>query len=244
MRCQRLESTLQPGYKIERVLTATGDGPLFGLVRAFIKPREPETFEIVNEYVCARLAHTIGVPCPPGDFSIVSEPNEIAWVSPLALQETPPPANPEDIHESNPSLCAGILAFDTWVLNLDRHDWNIIHSANSGTWIIDHGQTLFYRGDDPATALGSTKNQQMTARHLLAASTSEDDLLTWCKRIATVDDGAIWASIHPVLTRGLIDEEHAGALFDFLEYRARNIAALVPEGLLPEDHSSEGGEES
>jgi hypothetical protein len=59
-----------------------------------------------------------------------------------------PPATEEDLDAiaSNESLACGIVMFDSWILNEDRHPGNISYIEETGqTFLIDHGRAFLDR---------------------------------------------------------------------------------------------------
>lgn len=98
---------------------------------------------VANEYICARLAAAVGLPVPPG--FLVKKDGEPWFVSMdfnLAGEELPQ-ILPDILLARKPTLCAGIVLFDSWVLNPDRHAKNLAHDTTTDAVVIfDHSRAL------------------------------------------------------------------------------------------------------
>ncbi|MDR3661302.1 MAG: hypothetical protein P4L86_13085 [Mycobacterium sp.] len=59
--------------------------------------------------------------------------------------DKPPPVDAEEFVENRPHLAAGIVLFDAWILNGDRHAGNLAWypGKNDAASIFDHGHALF-----------------------------------------------------------------------------------------------------
>jgi hypothetical protein len=96
-------------------------------ITTIAKGNSPETsaFTVANELVCARLGAAIGLPMPA--YAIVERDGEPYFASldfNIEGQQLPP-FNVPRITNEQPALVCGILVFDIWTLNSDRHDTNI-----------------------------------------------------------------------------------------------------------------------
>lgn len=229
---------LEPGFKVEQIHgTFNGlndSSPLLGTVRALLKEgRGPGTYELANEYICARLASIVGLPCPPGDFAARYGTNEKYWVSPLVAHESPPPPDAEEICSAERKNAAGTLVFDAWVLNNDRHEENVIYGPTVGFWLIDHGEALCPKGEDPKAVLDQYLHKTIHG-HLFARYVNKYEVANWCTRIRGVQPQAIKAAIWPTVRYGLITKTHAAAIEAFLGERAQSIKKLVDPVIRPE----------
>ena len=231
---------LRPGYRVDRLgtpmLDADGDrtGNSLGRVDALIKDHNPANFEIVNEYIAARLAAAIGLPVPPGDFAEIRDSEKLCWVSPLFAKESPPPPDIEELCAKEPRAAAGAIVFDSWIANQDRREFNILYTARHGVALIDHGQSLFYKGDDPERALKTAEATTLTS-HILAPHADRSLVDEWCNTVSSVPKRMITGAVNPVQRLGLITSGHAKATIEFLETRARRIKQLIRQLDFP-DH--------
>ncbi|MBL7955408.1 MAG: hypothetical protein JNJ91_10240 [Flavobacteriales bacterium] len=104
-------------------------------------PAEPNI--VANEYICARLAAAVGLPVPPG--FLVKKDDEPWFVSMdfNLAGDVLPPIIPQILLARKPELCAGIVLFDAWILNPDRHARNLAHDTTTDAVIIfDHSRAL------------------------------------------------------------------------------------------------------
>lgn len=233
---------LEPGFKVKQILGpfdgVSRTGPSLGTVQALLKEEAgPGTYELANEYICARLAAIIGIPCPPGDFAARYDATDKYWVTPLVMSESPPPADVEEICSAEPKAAAGTLVFDSWILNNDRHEDNIIYSPTVGLWLIDHAAALCPKGENPREILDQYLQQNLS-RHLFDQCANREEVSHWCSRVRGVQRQAIRAAIWPTVRYELISRQHANALEQFLSERAQIIRRLVAPLL----HSEEAAE--
>ncbi len=86
---------------------------------------------VANELVCGLLAKAILLPSPPG-FIIEhnSQPYYVSLNFNLAGVALPP-ADVKKLVASQPELASGVLLFDAWVANGDRHRANIAYDEYS-----------------------------------------------------------------------------------------------------------------
>ena len=120
---------------------------------------------LVAEWVCARVAHVLGLPVPPCDILRLEPLRFEKWceckgeVLPQLVTVTNPyvfaSVNVEDskdvidvdhdLHCDDPVLLARICLFDELVRNTDRTDGNTNLLSNAGVHVIDHNNAF-----DPA----------------------------------------------------------------------------------------------
>jgi hypothetical protein len=95
-------------------------------------------YTVANEYICGRLATTIGLPAPPGTIARL---NDGTWGFVMLRfghrGDRLPPVDPDEVVRYKPSLAAGVVAFDSWVLNFDRHTGNLAFAPSNSQdlWI-------------------------------------------------------------------------------------------------------------
>lgn len=85
-------------------------------------------YAVANEFICGRLGLMVGLPVPPG-VVVTADDGRLAYVS-LRFGpkgQRPPPTIPEHLVEDKPSVAAGIIAFDCWIGNEDRHQENVAY---------------------------------------------------------------------------------------------------------------------
>src|SRR5690348_11554661 len=103
-----------------------------------------QLYVVPNEFICGRLGLIMGLPVPPG-VVVRADSGDLAYVALRFGQkgEKLPPVIPEHVVEDNPSVAAGVVAFDCWVGNRDRHTQNLAYSrAVRNMHIFDHSHAL------------------------------------------------------------------------------------------------------
>jgi len=188
---------------------------------------------VANEYVAAELAKLIRLPLPPSFCAIIKRTDEKAFCSLNATLEGArlPAVNPRAAVADEPDLCTGVLLFDIWIANPDRHAGNLSYQRARRPHrltIFDHSHALFYYGDFVSRYhenLGIV--DEWGRRHcLLDALTSADYFDKWITRIRKVPNECI----NEILT----DAEDLGlprlaryAGIDFIRNRRNKLDALI-----------------
>ncbi len=151
-------------------------------------PGPPTT--VANELVCNRLANVLLLPAQPG-FTIEHN-GQLHFVSlnfNLAGHGLPP-ANCTALVAALPLVSAGILLFDMWVANWDRHRGNLNFDTTSGrAQIFDHSHALL--GDGVAALPGKVNDCGIgpIGRHCVANElVSTQHLSEWAKRIESIPE--------------------------------------------------------
>lgn len=144
---------------------------------------------IINEYICQKLAEIICLPIPTG---FIVNNGGIPYFVSLNFNmsgEDLPPSDPIQIVEKFPDLSAGIVLFDTWISNPDRHRQNIAHDTFSGqVQIFDHSHALL-SNENIIEHLESNKVQANLGQHCLAPVLKNfDGAQEWNNRILQVPE--------------------------------------------------------
>jgi hypothetical protein len=147
-----------------------------------------------------------------------------------------PPADPAAIASAFPALSWGILLFDMWVLNGDRHNGNISHDTIANkVQLFDHSHALFARGDFQPFV-----NAPAIGGHCLAPMiASLDGLTDWNSHIGSVPERFVRTIVGDVVGDEFgISAARAQECSDFLIARrshlidvAKTNAALFPKVL-------------
>jgi hypothetical protein len=187
-------------------------------------------FVIVNELVCSYLSRAIILPSPPG-FIIENEgsPHYVSMNFNLAEQRLPP-VDPPQLVELQPHFSAGVLAFDIWVLNSDRHDENLSHFVAAGkAQAFDHGH-CFFNGSDSNEAhqyLENNRNSLGIDGHCLLPYLDRlDFMIDWIYRIEQVPDFYIREVVMSTVVLGLPQTE-VDYCIDYLCQRRDTLRQLV-----------------
>jgi hypothetical protein len=122
------------------------NGAQFVTLRAVVKRNHDNApYHVANEYVASRLAALVGLPVPAGGL-LRAEDGDLAFISLYAGKdtETRPPVIVKELIEDLPYPAARIVAFDSWIGNLDRHRWNLAYdrAASVPLVIFDHDDCL------------------------------------------------------------------------------------------------------
>lgn len=176
----------------------------YGYAKVFFKRNSNDSpYRLASEYVAAQLGRIVGLPIPPCGVTYYGDESEPLFSSFDFNQQRArlPPIIPELFVKKLPFLAAGILVFDIFIGNEDRHEENlVVDRVNSPkeVHVFDHDQSLltglFLSGTEKLHAL--TNNLGVTGakpfssyRHVFIDHVSnEDDLLMWADRIGGIRD--------------------------------------------------------
>jgi hypothetical protein len=211
---------------------------------------------IANELVCTELARFLGLQHPVGAI-MRSDRSEI-WFATLDFNVTGkrlPPIEPADVAERFSSLSAGIVLFDIFIANSDRHPHNITldtsrfkaRSAanvqrNSTPIIFDNSHALFghrrglgiERLEGLKQRLGITGNALYSGgiRHcLLDKLTSDAAMPQWIERIKAVPDFMIENLCKELMLHlhTHVQPDECAVLQDFLRLRRDTIGDIIAQ---------------
>ena len=202
-----------------RVVTLTGIAKFNGANAPAVVP---------NEYICGRLASALGLPTPP--IGLLQTPNGHATVSlRFGMKgESPPPADVAKLCEDEPYWATGVIVFDCWVCNNDRHSRNIAYAPGKHIYvtIFDHSHTLGGPGRADVSKL--VANPDMVVRNRLAPSLKTGKYLeSWCERIEGLSRQQIDEVFLPLQANQLITKDDRKGLVKFLDHRRLNIRDLI-----------------
>lgn len=175
---------------------------------------------VANEMVCQMLARAILLPTPPGFIiDLNSEPYYVSLNFNLAGQALPP-ADAPLIATSDPELAAGIVLFDVWIANGDRHTQNIHYDQTSNrVEIFDHSHASF---SNDAADLAIRATQLAIGGHCLASELrSVAGMAFWNGRINEIPEFYIRAAVEAVAEIGLPADRVAPSSDFLLERRTR-----------------------
>lgn len=182
---------------------------------------------VANELICSHLARAILLPIPPG-FLIENE-GTTCYVSlnfNLAGEDLPP-ADPAAIVAQHPRLACGIVLFDIWLLNGDRHRKNLAHDQATGrVQVFDHSHAFFI-GTDGKAHLDKHRDHLGIRKHCLAGELrSFDGMREWSERIESIPEFYIRDVLAAAVEVGLpkTDKEYCT---DYLLRRRDRLLKLV-----------------
>jgi hypothetical protein len=136
-----------------------------------------------------------------------------------------PPANPARVVQANSAMAWGIVLFDVWIVNGDRHRRNIAFDADTNRLqIFDHGNALFCPDHERLVIM---RDQLAIGQHCLANEiVSLDGMLTWLQRINSIPEFYIRSLIESAVDVGL-PAEHIDLCASFLIERRANLLTLL-----------------
>ncbi|MDV6032739.1 MAG: hypothetical protein F9B45_22165 [Phycisphaera sp. RhM] len=158
------------------------------------KRNEGNKFFIANELLACRLGEALGVPVALGTpvvAPVFFENRKVAereyWGS-LSVRESPPPADCQLFVQNSPDIATGVVVFDAWICNIDRHELNLHYDIMSGeVFLFDHGEAI-------CNCVGpeflETKRDTLGFEngHVIAFElTSFDFLEKWLARLGAID---------------------------------------------------------
>jgi hypothetical protein len=159
-------------------------------------------YVVANELICASLAKVILLPTPPG-FLIdhAGVPHFVSLNFNLAGHDLPP-INPQALVQALPSFAAGVVVFDTWIANMDRHPGNLaFDAAQNKAQVFDHSHAFYAQG---RPALENLTNALGIGGHCLAPHVSDvAHIKFWCERLQRVPDYYIDEVVTSAATVGL-----------------------------------------
>lgn len=191
-------------------------------------PQAPYT--VANEFICGRLGLLVGLPTPPGVITRTDD-DEMAYVSMRFGDkgELPPPVIPTEVVHDNPMAAAGIVVFDCWILNGDRHPGNLAYERGSLPLLMfDHSHALF------GPAEGVSRLENYAGRPLVAGCLHTElskgaELDDWCDRIAGIDGRIIRDLTEQMADIGAISADEAAKCHDLLKDRKTELRDLLRE---------------
>jgi hypothetical protein len=201
-----------------------------------------EVWVALNEFVCATLGTLIGLPIPP--FAMLEKRNasgrESLWFSSLSYTkegENLPAINPAVVYSELPDICAGVIVFDLWIANMDRHDKNLSFDPNvvpKRLNVFDHSHALFgLDGVSRLTRLADKFTLTATAesrscRNCLMDYLSDFLLLeNWIKRITALPLFQLSDTCRHAEELGLINDSERRLLLEFLIRRRKILRELL-----------------
>lgn len=220
-------------YEIAAVGQPVGSGvtgsrycTLHGVVKT---NTDKAAYQVPNEYICGALALAIGLPSPPGTVARLQD-GSLAFVclrfGPKG--DKPPPVDPVKVAQSRPKLSAGVVIFDCWVLNGDRHAGNLAHEPDAGLSMFDHGHALLGTEAGKAVdSLAARKDQPQWNGCLLPHLTSAADLLAWAHRLRVLTNEQVEDVVYSTKRLGLISSEEAKAVTETLHFRRQRMDSFL-----------------
>jgi hypothetical protein len=217
-------------------------------IHAVAKKNGPKApYCVANEVVCAEIARFLGLPVPPAGVVHSPRGNDLFFAS-LDFNLTGnalPPLNATKCVQALPDLSTGVLLFDIFIANSDRHGRNLsvdFSTRPPSMNIFDHGHALFGSLESQGAArlqklrdrLGiSAGSRTQGNRHCLIDQVNTDAHFGgWLDRIRLIPDYVIEDLCKELPGLGCTKAE-SDAACDFLKYRRGKMSQIV------EDHKTE-----
>jgi hypothetical protein len=187
-----------------------------------------QSYVVANEVLCNGIARALVLPCPPG--ALMEEGGEDYFFSldfNLAGHSLPP-ADAKVIVSKFPRLAWGIILFDAFIMNGDRHGRNIAYDASTDrVQIFDHSHAFLGADGDIPRRLASAADQLCIGGHCLASEVStEDGLESWLGRIELIPDFFLEEMVEAASTVGLPAVYKSDA-FAFIKNRRNDLCNIV-----------------
>ncbi|MCB1288635.1 MAG: hypothetical protein KDB47_13250 [Mycobacterium sp.] len=229
---------LRPGIRVEEFIPIEDPDDQgtyetwWGRARVHAKIHDPaKPFMLANELIGTRLAAALGLPTLPGEIAR-SFDGRNCWVTPRISESgttSPPPATEAQIAAEYPNVVAGMLAFDSWIHNVDRTADNVLFDPRLGVWLIDHENSL---AEPDGRAFGRKADQvaetPLASHPFVAAPLDPDEVRFWAGRIQILSKHVIERPLEEANRRGLVTQEQAGWLLKYLLARRTMIVRLIP----------------
>jgi hypothetical protein len=222
---------------IDRGVTDTYQGQ----AAIFLKksPPVPPPYYAAVEFICAELAKQIRLPVPPSFVAELPGEEDRPAFTCLAFNlsgGSTPPIDPAEAVAAEPDLCTGVLMFDIWIVNTDRHVRNVSFQALRRPHrlnIFDHGHALIFYPDSLthfANRLGiiGPPNGRGNRHCFLDVLASAQYVMKWIERIGRVPDDIIREICQDAGDLGLPDQLSADTA-TFLISRRDRLAQLVAD---------------
>ncbi len=203
---------------------------------------EISPYSVANEYICGCLGVAIGLPIPP--FALTKFQGQKPPIAFSSLNFNPggnrlPPVECDILCEKQYRLCVGVIVFDVWIANEDRHNANLAVDKlmdPKELHVFDHDQALFggcncrgiERFDKLKDRLGITGSSITGGNeHCLLNYLIDDQFFDeWIQRVKSVGDWTITEACKRLQGRGLTKKEVFGAV-EFLLHRQKNLGELI-----------------
>lgn len=228
-----------PHYKIWEWGDAVGRGAMkschVGVSGIAKTATDAQPYALANEYICSALARVLRLPIPPSFVVIRDEERYHVSLNFNLSGEDLPPANAALVVQNCPLLSWGIILFDIWVANTDRHPQNLAYDTDDNrVQIFDHSHA-FMNGRNGREHLESHEDDLGIGRggnrtgHCLANEVTDlEGMAAWAARISAVPRYYIEEVVRDAADLGL-SEDDVGFCEGFLVRRQDRIPDLVSE---------------
>jgi hypothetical protein len=139
---------------------------------------------VSNELICGSLGRAVCLPIPPG---FLVDKGGVPYYVSLDFNlsgQSLPPADPQALVTAQPAIAAGVVLFDLWIVNPDRHPQNIaFDTIQNRVNVFDHSHA-FMMGQNGIQVLKALQNALPPGGHCLAPHLSSfQHMKEWYERI-------------------------------------------------------------
>jgi hypothetical protein len=188
-------------------------------------PQQP--FAVACELICGQLGRTLGIPIPPG---FIIDDAGVPWHVSLDFNlggQQLPPADAAALAQQHPRLAAGIVVFDSWIVNGDRHPWNLAHDQSTGSvHLFDHSHAFYATSNGRQYLEGMRESSLVRSNCVTPFVADLADVSFWLDRVSAMPDFVVEDSVHAAVEVGLpaVDKQFC---VDFLKDRRVRLRDLL-----------------
>lgn len=196
-------------------------------ITAVAKRNRHVPYEVFNELVAMSLGRLVGLPIPNG--MVVAKGNNSYYASChiMGAGGQMPPANLARFCQEQKSEACGVLLFDAWIANTDRHDENMWYDYYANKYfLIDHGRALLNGSgaihmESNRERLGIRVDPPCLSEHV----TTFSNFPFWYDRLKLIPECTIRSIATQAATVG-VDSDLADQCADWLIRRRRVLPEL------------------
>lgn len=199
----------------------------------YAKRQRNHQFLVLNELLACRLGEAMqlpvaqGVPVIAPTFENGEATGEDTYWGSLAVREDPPPADCELLVERLPELAMGVIVFDAWILNIDRHEGNLAFDQQTDQiTLFDHGEALC-NGEGPSfmRARRDKIGFENGSNAIAIGINSWNFLDRWLSKLAEIDSQFIATTVRTVAAPYLSIDDAIELAFE-IDRRRRTLWQL------------------
>jgi len=192
---------------------------------------------VAAELICGNLARSLLLPTPPSFIveDSVGTPHHVSLNFALSGQNLPP-ADPSALVAAHHGLACGIVVFDAWIVNPDRHNANLAFDQSTGkVMIFDHSHAFIGASSNVDDWLSTNAGQLGVGGHCLCPHLKDAvPMKAWLDRINAIPEFYVRDVIAESVSVGL-PAGTATACSDFLLARRDQLLTLLKRnpGMFP-----------
>lgn len=223
-------------YKIWAVGNPVGNGISgsyhVGMASVGKKANANEPNIVINELLCNLIARALCLPCPPGALANNGGENYFCSLNFNLAGQALPPVSPSVLVSKFPELCWGIVLFDIFVMNPDRHANNLSYDQTTGAvQIFDHSRAFLpVKATIDSQIADNTGKLGFTCNCLKNELSSMNGFDFWVERIKLLPSYVIEEAVKEISDIGF-PVDKVSLTVDFLKTRRDSIDGLVTSNI-------------